>query len=365
LAEVVHGGLLRRLAGGMWGEAQRLPVVRRLEREFQVSRVTVLAALRRLADEGLVLVSPRHYATVAGGAAERAAQLLAERLSVPENRRVAVLFPESMMPPRFTFGPALERFLGPAAAGRNMQTEIIPWPCQDQPRFVERLLRRGYSGALAFGLDGRLLPTVYEMHRRCFPLVVFNRRIPELDVPSVLLDETGAVRKIASALAAMGHRNMCLVYLAFDDRLNEARQRADVWVDYLAESRLLQQCSMPLYYVRPREDVDLFAPLLGLERRPTAVVFGYGALLEAFARGRSDPGIRVPEEMSVASFDTLYGATLPSWCPPMTTLYDDPRRSVECMVETLDRMWRGERHPRSIRVPMDLHRTDSIGPAPQ
>jgi len=72
----------------------------------------------------------------------------------------------------------------------------------------------------------------------------------------------------------------------------------------------------------------------------------------------------LPEDMSVATFDMLYRVTLPSWCPPMTALYDDPRRSIECMIEMLDRMWRGDRHPPSIRVPMDLHRTDSIGPAP-
>jgi len=364
LADLVCDGLLRRLADGLWDEGQRLPVVRQLEKEFTVSRVTILAAMKQLADEGLIAVSPRHFATVAQGAADRAARLLVASLAVPAHRRVAVLVPEAHLPPRFTFGQAIERFLAPAAADRNMTVKVVPWPASDQPRFVERLIRRGFMGALAFGLSGWLLPTVYEMRRRCFPLVVFNRRMPETDVPSVLLDERGAVRKIASALAAMGHRNMCLVYLAFDERLGEARQRADAWVGCLAEAGLLGECTMPLYYVRPRDDVDLFAPLLRLENRPTAVVFGYGYLLERFLMGRRDPGLRLPEDMSVATFDMLYRVTLPSWCPPMTALYDDPRRSIECMIEMLDRMWRGDRHPPSIRVPMDLHRTDSIGPAP-
>jgi len=364
LADLVCDGLLRRLADGLWDEGQRLPVVRQLEKEFTVSRVTILAAMRQLADEGLIAVSPRHFATVAPGAADRAARLLVASLAVPAHRRVAVLVPEGHLPPRFTFGQVIERFLAPAAADRNMTVKVVPWPASDQPRFVERLIRRGFMGALAFGLSGWLLPTVYEMRRRCFPLVVFNRRMPETDVPSVLLDERGAVRKIASALAAMGHRNMCLVYLAFDERLGEARQRADAWVGCLAEAGLLGECTMPLYYVRPRDDVDLFAPLLRLENRPTAVVFGYGYLLERFLMGRRDPGLRLPEDMSVATFDMLYRVTLPSWCPPMTALYDDPRRSIECMIEMLDRMWRGDRHPPSIRVPMDLHRTDSIGPAP-
>lgn len=339
-------------------------MVRQLEKEFGVSRVTALAALRKLAEEGIVHVSPRHFATVAPGAAVRAADLLTSMLARPPYRRVALLFPERHLPLRFTFGQAVERFLGPAAAERNMETEIVQWPYKEQPRFVESLLRRGFTGALAFGLEARLLPTIYEMRRHCFPLVVFNRRIPEVDVPSVLLDERGATRKIASALATMGHRNMCLVYLAFDDRLREAEQRAEAWVSYLAEAGLLDDCSMPVYYVQPRDDVDMFAPLLRLDERPTAMVFGYAYLLDRFVKGRERPGFRVPEDVSLASFDVIYGIQMPSWCPPVTTVHDDARRSIECMIEALDRIWGGERHPPNIRVPMDLHLTDSIGPAP-
>ncbi|NIA22530.1 MAG: GntR family transcriptional regulator [Anaerolineaceae bacterium] len=236
LTDSVYEGLLRRLAEGQWAEGQRLPVVRQLETEFGVSRVTVLSAMRRAAERGVIRVRPRHFTSVAPQAAEQATQLLADLHSRPGKRRVAMLWPEHLGPGkvRFTFGQLLEQDIGPAAARKDIELELVEWPHTDQAAFVEKIIRRGFAAALAFGVNTQMLASMYEFRRRRFPVMTFNRHVPETDVPSILLDEQGGSRKIASALAALGHRNLCLVYMAFDNRLREGEQRVNSWIDYLA-----------------------------------------------------------------------------------------------------------------------------------
>ncbi|NIA22531.1 MAG: hypothetical protein GWP05_11350 [Anaerolineaceae bacterium] len=95
------------------------------------------------------------------------------------------------------------------------------------------------------------------------------------------------------------------------------------------------------------------------------MVFGYAYLWDLFVKSRREFHLKVPEEISFATFDTIYGTRTPSWCPMLTTITDNVRRSSECMMEMLDRMLAGELHPKNIRVSMDLHLTDSIGPAPK
>ena len=365
LTDSVYEGLLRRLAEGQWAEGQRLPVVRQLEKEFGVSRVTILSAMRRAAERGVISVRPRHFASVAPAAAEQATRLLADLHARPDSRRVAMLWPEHLGSLRFTFGQLLEQELNPAAARKNIEVELIEWPHADQAASVEKIIHRGFAAALAFGVNAQTLASMYEFRRHRFPVMTFNRHIPEADVPSVLLDERGGSRKIASALAALGHRNLCLVYMAFDNRLQEGERRVNSWIDYLSEAGLLEDCAMPVYYLQPREDVDLFEPLLRLSNRPTAVVFGYAYLWDLFVKNRREFELKVPEEISFATFDTIYGTQAPSWCPELTTITNAVRRSSECIMEMLDRMLAGELHPKSIRVPMDLHMTDSIGPAPK
>lgn len=364
LTDAVYEGLLLRLAEGQWAEGQRLPVVRQLEKEFGTSRVTVLSAMRRAAQKEVIRVRPRHFATVSPGAAELATRLLADLHSQPGKRRIALLWPEHLGPLRFTFGQLLEQDVHPAAAEKDIELEIVNWPHTDQAAFVEKIIRRGFAAAMAFGVNAQMLASLYEFRQRRFPVMTFNRRIPGADVPSILLDEYSAARKIASTLAGLGHRNLCMVYMAFDDRLRAGEQRVDSWIDYLTEAGLLESCAMPVYYLKPREDVDLFAPLFRLSNRPTAVVFGYAHLWDLFVKTRKEFPLKVPEDISFVTFDTVYGSQTPSWCPSLTTISENVRRSAECMMEMLDRILAGELHPKNIRVPMDLHLADSIGPVP-
>lgn len=57
----------RRIAAGEWQPDERLPSVAALADEYGVSRSSVAAALRRIADDGLITIVPQWGTFLAGG----------------------------------------------------------------------------------------------------------------------------------------------------------------------------------------------------------------------------------------------------------------------------------------------------------
>ena len=57
----------RRISAGEWQPDERLPSVAALADEYGVSRSSVAAALRRIADDGLIAIVPRWGTFLAGG----------------------------------------------------------------------------------------------------------------------------------------------------------------------------------------------------------------------------------------------------------------------------------------------------------
>ena len=54
----VETDLRRRIEAGEWGQGEPLPSVGQLAAEYSVARNTVLKAIRKLADDGLIRVVP-------------------------------------------------------------------------------------------------------------------------------------------------------------------------------------------------------------------------------------------------------------------------------------------------------------------
>lgn len=54
----VEADLRRRIEAGEWGHEEALPSVGQLAAEYGVARNTVLKAIRKLADDGLIRVVP-------------------------------------------------------------------------------------------------------------------------------------------------------------------------------------------------------------------------------------------------------------------------------------------------------------------
>ena len=58
-SETVEASLRQRIASGEWDHGDRLPTLADLADEYHVSRGTVNTVLRKLADEGLLIIRSR------------------------------------------------------------------------------------------------------------------------------------------------------------------------------------------------------------------------------------------------------------------------------------------------------------------
>lgn len=365
--EVVFERLLRRLAMEQWRAGGNLPPTRRLEREFRCSHETMLGALGLAAEHEVLDVRPRRPVVVREGAPDRARSLLERLTARGELRRLAVLLPETYWPPaQSTFFRNLVPAVTDQARRRGIEVEIIEWSLPRQLALAEGLQERGFGAAFALGFRAEHLTSLHALREQRFPVVVFNITVPGLTVPSVNMDEYGAAQDIAATMASRGHRNLCMISQAFDMRLKGEQHRVWGWLDYLSANGLLETSIIPVCYITPREDVmKYFGRIFGIPNRPTAVVFAYGILYEWFAGEPSHAYVRIPERLSVATFDPVGEVVSRTGWPAVTTITLDMHRAAQCAMEMIEEVLAGKPNVRSIRVPMRMNLTESIGPPPE
>jgi len=358
---------MRRLASGSWAPGEPLPPGRALAADFGVALGTMQAALREVADKGMLEVRQRQPTVVGPDAVERARALLAELASRPASRRLAILVPEHFMPlvPPSTYSQLVDLAV-PQASRRGIDCTVVSWPLRDQVHAVQSFVHHEYGAALCLGTTEAYLVSLTVLYEQRFPVVLFNRRFADLNLPTVRHDDDGAMRRITDHLIGFGHRRIRLVTYHQPDVMRSQINWINAWINYLDEKHLLESGQLPVCYV-PRSDdpIRFIRPVLEGPHPATALIFASESLAQALLASPEYRDLNVPDELSVASFGVGRGLPRAAGRPPLTTIVSDLGRIAQCLVETVDRMLGGELYPPSIRVPLQVNLTSSIGPAPE
>ncbi|HOI55164.1 MAG TPA: GntR family transcriptional regulator [Phycisphaerae bacterium] len=368
--EVLHR-LLRNLADGVWASGTTLPPSRRLAALFGVSPVTIRRAIADASRLGLLDVRQRHPVVVRKDAAKHAVQWMAERAAGRRTEHVAVLLPESYFPlTRNTvymlLTTALTRELN--RVGFSKAT-IVPWPMAGRMSMVRSLPHKGYDAAIIIGSEAEHVSSLYLLYEQGFPFVMFNRQMPGIALPSVLVDRPGVTAVIAARLTTLGHRNLCLVAHAAGTATRESDRGQVVftWLSCLEKAGVLDECFLPVYFAYSR-DKECFMPgfveMMHGPRRPTAIVFEEYQWAAAFLRDPRLADLRVPEQVSLVMLGPTRRVPSTRWAPQLTTADMDYDRAAQCLVETLQRVIAGDKDATSVRLPLTLTMTESVGPPP-
>ncbi len=184
--------------------------------------------------------------------------------------------------------------------------------------------------ALQYQVDGVIVSTAAlspQMALECAnvgtPMVLVNRTIEGLDIPSVNVDHESGARAAADVLADAGYRRLAFVNGIQTSSGNEARRRA-------FQRRIAERGLPPAL-----EDVGSytynggFAAVIRLmtmtrEHRPEAIFCANDVMaLGGLHAVRHHLGLRVPEDVSIIGFDDIPEASWPS--VDLTTIRVWPR----------------------------------------
>lgn len=207
LYQKVYDGVLLALRQGKLTAGQKLPSAEQLMAEYAVSRITVNKALSLLVEEGRIrrvpgvgsFVQPQEASTTAGRKPSKLIGIVLEHVSSP-------------------FGLAMMYHLDLCAA-RNGYKTILRFSLGDRERETEEidfLTGLGIDGLIIMPCHGRHYnPALLKLYLKHFPIVMVDKNMQGIGLPSVRTDNEGAVQTLVGTLFAQGCR--CMAFLTSDD----------------------------------------------------------------------------------------------------------------------------------------------------
>jgi DNA-binding LacI/PurR family transcriptional regulator len=196
------------------------------------------------------------------------------------------------------------------------------------------------------------------------PVVGLWQGTSPLEVPTVDVDNAAGIRMALEHLVGLGHEEIAFVSARL---LGDIREREAAFVEFMNE----RFGGVPDGFIRqvpntPTGGETAARKLLGLDRRPTAIItstdtIAMGVLHEAHARD-----ISVPKDVSVVGFDDilLAGHTIPALTTLRMPTEDIVREGLELAIDAA-RDPRQPREPTVKVIPPSLIVRRSTAPPPR
>jgi LacI family transcriptional regulator len=198
------------------------------------------------------------------------------------------------------------------------------------------------------------------------PVVLLDRRVPGLDVDTVLVDNHAAARDVVERLVAAGHRRIAMVTggTRSGDRsapapapapapvrasVSTGQDRVDGFLAALREAGVAE----PATYLRtgahsPEQANERMADLLRLPTPPTAVFASDSRVALGVVKAIRAAGLSVPDQISVVAFDDADWTSVVT--PPISVVAQPThamgRRAAEMLVSRLT----GEDRPAELHM---------------
>lgn len=235
-----------------------------------------------------------------------------------------------------------------------------------EKRLIEAMLDRQVDGFIVASMFTRERPFPALLRGR--PTVLLNA-VPTRrgTVPAVVPAERDAGARAARELLAAGHHRIHLIGTGLEVPADPrgalaGRARLEGILDALraagVEPASAQACPVWL----PENGFDAMRTLLERGVRGEAVITFNDRLAFGVYEALQEEGLRVPDDMSVVSFDDHQLAT---WLRPGLSTFALPHRELGAMAVdlVLDAMGEGGGDPSVVELPMPLRSRGSVRPA--
>ena len=169
------------------------------------------------------------------------------------------------------------------------------------------------------------------------PAVAIDRRVTNVDIDSVLIDNVGAARQAVLHLLEMGHRRIGAVIGTPVSSTGEERLRG--YVEAIQMYGIAVEPEM-IRTGAPRivTGHDFTNELLGLPQPPSAIFTGNNLLTLGALSAIHERGLRIPDDIGIAAFDEM------EWMyfvkPALTVVaqptYEMGRTAVELLLQRME-----------------------------
>jgi LacI family transcriptional regulator len=217
---------------------------------------------------------------------------------------------------------------------------------------VESLRSRQVEG-LIMATARRQHPLLVRLHQLGMKIVLVNRRVDGLELPSVTSDDDAGIEMAVNHLAALGHTRIAHLAGPQETSTGVARARAfrhavrDLGLD--DDPALVVECG----YWSETEGAKALRKLLDTGPSCTAIVAGNDLIALGCYDVFAERGMRCPDDMSVVGFNEM--PFLDKMNPPLTTVaiphYDLGSEAARLLLDTIDEP---DRLPRSVLLTPSL-----------
>jgi LacI family transcriptional regulator len=280
---------------------------------------------------------------------------LSQSLRFKKTNMIALMVSDITNP----FWTTLTRGVEDACMARGMNVILCNTDenAEKQENYVNVLLQRQTDGFLLVPAGGEPA-VVRRIQKRAVPVVVIDRHVEGVHVDIVRSDSEQGAYLLTHHLLERGHRRIAL--LSFSTSISTARQRQAGYERALGDFGIAPDASL-VRHGRPRGDsgyLMTMEAIATMHPRPTAIFTANNFIAIGALNALHDMGIRVPEEISVVSFDEMPYATEPF----VTVAAQSPYELGITAAHLLMNIISGEEQPgqRDIVLPVELIERRSV-----
>ena len=310
----IYDKLLEDITNGTYDNGKQLPTEAEVAKQYFVSRITSKKALTQLAEDGVIVRIP--------GRGSFVKKDFSAPIPLPRPTKESDIPVIALVMGGYSSSFGLDLLNGALDTAEELGVHlIVKNTLNDQSResrILKSLMDSGVAGIIIQPAHGELyneviLRAVYSK----YPIVMIDRSMVGIDVPFIGVDNVNLSRHAVTKLIDSGHRNICLLALE-DDHSSSLKERMQGFLEAFADSRLAVK--RDLWLTR----MNAMAKSMGVDANDSAAhetymniiadhfsrhpeitaVFGteYIVAKAAWDAARRI-GKRVPEDISIASFD--------------------------------------------------------------
>ncbi|WP_083511846.1 GntR family transcriptional regulator [Alicyclobacillus acidiphilus] len=367
LYEKVFNDLKSRILSGEYLPGDMIPTEQELMSQFGVSRMTTNRALQMLTNEGLVARKAGVGTFVLDHVGSKSEKTFGHSQTDPAGSHhtgskqslVGFVIPFLI----HSFGPGLLAALEQRLRSNGISLAVA---CSEgsqdiEASAIERLVDNGAQGLIVMPVNGEYYnPAILKLHVERFPIVLVDKRLAGLPVPSVCTDNVDASRRLTEHLVSLGHREIAF----FSPTIAGTSTLQDRFTGFSQAMEAAGLRVNPSYCIEttrwdgPRHELDagqLNAVVQFLERNPkvSAVFATDDDLAKYWHTAARSVGRRVPEDLAIVCFDGL-GPYRVDWT--FTSAMQDQELMAEHAVRVLldllqDKGWE---QPDEVLVPANI-----------